>query len=776
VNESAIARLGNVVPTLRGRRWLGYSLGLHALAIVIFAVVTLSFFFPEVRGDTLSDVSRREFAVYPWAGAPPDTEYKPVLHYDQADSVFPWQVFVNDELRSGHFPLWNPYSFAGTPFFANGQNGVLYPPRLALSYTVSPTRVHDIMLSTHFFLAGVAMFLLLAYAGLAFPAALVGALAWMMNSFALAWQALEHYVAIGVWLPVSVLLIDLTVRRRSWAGTCALALSLGLLFAGGNVLFVELAIAATFGYGIALALLDGRRARRALGGNVLRLGIAAGLAFGLAAVMILPTLALADESARVSVPYARLADFRLLWRDLSYLFRPPPDPTLSDPYHHDLFAGAAIAALALVGCFRRRALAVFSVVLGVLAILFMLHTPVTRVVTELLPGFGNFKPLARAAFLLQFSLAVLAAFGLDLILRRIRQLRGRPGDLGRKFYVGAFVAAAVAVSVFVQEWRWRDSVMLHQPASAQFLYPVTPLIEDLQTRPGQRFLQTSPAFRGATTLIFSLESAGGYESLLPSRVQNLWRAVGDGIPPAELASQPLISAYHTDFHLAAQRTELLRRAGIALVVSPPASSEPGRIPRGLRLVYNGHDGRVFKVHDPLPRAYAVGRCEQVSSPLAALERFVDPSFVPGNAVVLERPALHDAGLTCSGGAAGRAGEATVLRRSQSSLLVLANMSRPGWLVLNDSWEEGWTATVDGHKAEVLPANSAFRAVRLSAGEHNIELRYEPISFELGVTLSSVSLGLVLGGLVLVFWRWRRAKPSSASGTRRRNTSVDRGAD
>src|SRR5439155_851168 len=133
-------------PAPATRRWCGFTTREHVAAVAIFAAITFAFFFPLVRGDTYLDVAGRQHQFYPWAAAGGPSF--PVLHVDQADSFYPWQVFMNRALRDGQFPLWNSYTFGGAPFFANGQSGVLYPPRLALTYVLSPTRVHDALLVT----------------------------------------------------------------------------------------------------------------------------------------------------------------------------------------------------------------------------------------------------------------------------------------------------------------------------------------------------------------------------------------------------------------------------------------------------------------------------------------------------------------------------------------------------------------------------------------------------------------------------------------------------
>src|SRR5690348_12229256 len=90
----------------------------HASAIAFLAGVTLLFFSGLVIGRTYSEVARYERTVFPW-GNPAALATSPrIIHYDQAKSYYPWQVFINNSLRDGVVPLWNPYSFGGTPFLA----------------------------------------------------------------------------------------------------------------------------------------------------------------------------------------------------------------------------------------------------------------------------------------------------------------------------------------------------------------------------------------------------------------------------------------------------------------------------------------------------------------------------------------------------------------------------------------------------------------------------------------------------------------------------------
>jgi len=63
----------------------------------------------------------------------------------------------------------------------------------------------------------------------------------------------------------------------------------------------------------------------------------------------------------------------------------------------------------------------------------------------------------------------------------------------------------------------------------------------------------------------------------------------------------------------------------------------------------------------------------------------------------------------------------------------------GVLVLTDATGPGWTATVDGAAAAVVPVDLAFRGVALPAGSHRVVFQYVPVATYAGFVLALVAL-------------------------------------
>jgi hypothetical protein len=73
--------------------------------------------------------------------------------------------------------------------------------------------------------------------------------------------------------------------------------------------------------------------------------------------------------------------------------------------------------------------------------------------------------------------------------------------------------------------------------------------------------------------------------------------------------------------------------------------------------------------------------------------------------------------------------------------------RPGYLFTGDAYYPGWRAELDGKPATLYRANLAFRAVHVPSGEHVVVYRFSPLSVQLGIAISTLSL-LLAGWLVV----------------------------
>lgn len=101
--------------------------------------------------------------------------------------------------------------------------------------------------------------------------------------------------------------------------------------------------------------------------------------------------------------------------------------------------------------------------------------------------------------------------------------------------------------------------------------------------------------------------------------------------------------------------------------------------------------------------------------------------------------------------ANEAYEAVVRRLSESQLTdVKAEGSRvsakldakeDGTLMLTIPYDEGWTVYVDGEETEYFRIGEALMGVKVSAGVHTVEMKYQPPGFAAGALLTAICIAL-----------------------------------
>jgi len=83
---------------------------------------------------------------------------------DLLGQEIPYRMFAGYCLQHGIFPLWNPYSYCGMPFFADLQTAVLYPTNLIVSFLINAESfgswLIEFFIIVHYWLAAFGMFFL----------------------------------------------------------------------------------------------------------------------------------------------------------------------------------------------------------------------------------------------------------------------------------------------------------------------------------------------------------------------------------------------------------------------------------------------------------------------------------------------------------------------------------------------------------------------------------------------------------------------------------------
>jgi hypothetical protein len=152
---------------------------------------------------------------------------------------------------------------------------------------------------------------------------------------------------------------------------------------------------------------------------------------------------------------------------------------------------------------------------------------------------------------------------------------------------------------------------------------------------------------------------------------------------------------------------------------------------------------VHRLEAEHPRVWIVYEAEVVPSQDEALDRIAGPGFDSYSQAVLSQPLES----SLPGGAIDPP-QASLTEFSPSRLVVEVDQVSDGLLVLSELYYPGWRATVDGRQAPIHRADAVLRAVEVPAGQHQVEMTFDPLSVKLGLAISGTTLLL---SLAYVLW-------------------------
>lgn len=185
----------------------------------------------------------------------------------------------------------------------------------------------------------------------------------------------------------------------------------------------------------------------------------------------------------------------------------------------------------------------------------------------------------------------------------------------------------------------------------------------------------------------------------------------------------------------------MRSLGIDLLKISPKSEDITDLSKAnLQLVLEDPDGvLVYKNNGALPQAYLSKNILPAQSMDDAAKLLQQPQFNPLKTTIIEAsPQQVQLPKTDEAIAA-----ATVSRPDPHSVLVQCKSDGDAFLILTDTFYDGWHAYLDDKEVPILRANLAFRAVKVPAGQHVVKFVFLPHSFYGGLIIAAITALLVV---------------------------------
>lgn len=734
-------------------------------------------------------------AYFPWLdynwGYPAGVPVKNPPITDVISQLYLWRVLAVDLIKSGSWPLWNPYSSSGAPLLANLQSAPFLPFNILLFlpkyfgwgiYVFSQTAV-----------AALGMYLLLTRYKLGRISKIAGALVFCLSGL------MSTYVefVMAVFAASSIVWVFFAVesfwQTKKIRYLVLLTISFSFLYLSGHAqlgLYGTTLFLAYLGYNLLF--------KRAEHNKLLILPtIFWILAVGIAALQLFPTLDyLSGDSIRGSESYSRLYNFGLA--PLYELIKIAAADFFGNPatynywgffYYHDvsLFLGTITLAFIIPLIFKRFRdnLINFWGMIFILSLLLGFDNPLSHAIYSLpIPLLTN-SSASRIFFITSLSGAILLAFSLNKYyldnefyqpLRRSTLLvlsllflvltSCAIAILGLGFFsisdttLGHLIVSlrnsVIPVSIlcllaltlrFINNKKIVASFVVvillfdlgryflkHNPfVDANLIYPSTPVIDFLQSRKDHfRIARADGEIMPPNTWIaYGLSSAEGYDPLSIERYSRFINRSNGGSFSVGVSRYIEVKNYPTKF---------LDALGVKYFLAVKRDKE-GKVKgdflnkklelSGFKKVFEDKNSVVLENPNAKDKAYFVNKVDWVVSD-EKLESLIDSvNFDPTKEAVVEGIG-EDMTFPVTG-------NVEIIDYKVNDVTMKTETDGMRFMILADAFDKGWNLYENGQKQDLYRVNGVLRGILVKGGVNRYQLKYWPNSFDAGLKVTLLSL-------------------------------------
>lgn len=742
---------------------------------ILLILLWLLFIFPVFLGKTPFPSTYQVNFFSPWSSYP--GMGSPVKNNAQPDiigQIYPWRYFSIQELKQGRLPLWNPYSFAGTPHVANYQSAAFFPLNILFFLPIKFIDAWSALVLLQPLMAGLFTYLLTRKLKISPWGSLISAASFMFCGFLVSWLG---YATLGyaiLPLPLAMYSVLRYVEGQKLRWIILLSLTFPLSYFAGHFqtsLYFTFGIASFICY---QAVISKEKKRYMAAGFFSIIGLF------VAMPQILPSLELYSLSYRSGL-FQKFEAIPLQY--LTTLFSPDffGNPvTRNDWFGHyaewNGFAGVTALSFAVFTVlFYRNRKTMYFILLAILSLLFAFDTPILNLLVALKLPVISTSAASRIIVLFSFSIAVLSGFGLDAVIKS--------GSKKKQIVTWSFTILALFISLFLAGFltiHESDKTLIARKNSILPLLTLLILIGSVVSRLFLKNKKASSLIVLVLVFVCFFEMhrfASKWQNFDPKKLayidvpvanfynaQNHYdRAIGmSGGEDAVYYQMPILSGYDPLYK--AEYGEFMQYVGAGKILQPERSVvniplkgkythqaldflgvhyvvhkfSDGNFPWAFPFadyplpqftkIYDDSHYLVFRNNNAFERAFVVSDIEKLAHqqiPEAMFDADLKTkAFIEESVPSLDRKA---------------SGSAKIERYLPTNVMIKANTTGKLFLILTDNFYPGWKVKVNGEVEKLYKTNYSFRGVVVPKGESKIEFYYQPMSFMIGIYMALVGL-------------------------------------
>lgn len=723
---------------------------------------------------------------------------------DFVHQFYPQKTFLAVSLSKGEFPFWNPYSFAGMPFFAHIEVASLYPTNFLLQFFVKgdylPALTLQISIILHYFFMSVFSYWLAREWKFSRFASLAFALMLTYSSFMIIHMIHMAFLESVTWLPLVIFFWLKFIDKKLYiylAGVC-LAMSLSIIAGYPQSAFFNYFIVSMYILYIFIMKIrekDYARVKLIVLGMILFVLIP----MGINAIQLIPTNEFVEISNRASFDYEFAKQGSFHWYDFLTAIMPKVfgvwnwNETSTDlPYWAKHQEGAFMFSVANIYIsvltvillfpvfkyyFRDKAkksffISVLSMVIFVLMFALGGNFFLQKLLFDYVPVFGRFRNPGHILYLYSLCMAFITASGLDVL---IKDKKSFSKIFNSKYLIiigsiFAFFLILIIAGVFKTGSLLTQGKIYSWVESQYLVFFFLLIIFGLLFYFYIKDKLSKEVFSILIVLVLCIE------------LYYIWFDQNNGSKNPEVM-------YKQNSQVAAKLKEELK-------------SEPFRVNmrEGGAMIFQRNQGMID--HIPFLEGYGALILQRyippekrdtanpqthnlmnvkykinVNKKTGSMGLFVNPGYIEKVKMYYDYKVLTDEetlknymssdefnyrktlALEKEPPAFSRdtaiEGTAKVTNYSPNKIDIEVETPQNGLLYLSEVYYPAWKAYIDGKPTEIFRTDYCMRSIMVEKGKHNVQFIYESDTFETGKKISILSGIIFLGGFGFSIYQLRK---------------------